>query len=90
MKDVKKVDKINKEMELFYSALGQFTTNIIRRLISDPSKVGELTKFLKSVSCPNEADRCAQFGPDYQWSEAEQACVRKPSALDLPDSGGSN
>ena len=82
-KEFKKLDKIDVKLELFYRALGQFNTNVVGWLLSSPDSIDEITEFLDKLACPREADRCRDFGPDFEWSELRQACVRKPRPGDF-------
>ena len=87
-KNIPKVDKINRKMEMFYSALGQFNTNVITWLRTQPDKVEDITKWITIVQCPPHAEQCALLGGQYMWDEANHTCSRKPTESELPDGGG--
>jgi len=76
---VKRVDKIDPKKERFYGALGLFNTNVVAWLLSNPDKIDELTDMLNGFSCMEVDNRCRDLGPDYQWSERDRACIRRPS-----------
>jgi hypothetical protein len=85
VKETKKVAKIDPELERFYSALGQFNTNVVAWLIKEPYKVGEIADLLIELSSLQSPGRCSHLGPDYQWSETMQACLRKAGPGDFTD-----
>ena len=82
-----KVDKIDAEMERFYGALGLLNTNVVAWLLKHPDKIEEITDLLNEFSCLQVDNRCAEFGPDYQWSETARACVRRLRSNEFPDVG---
>ena len=85
---IPKQDKINRKMEMFYSALGQFNTNMVTWMQADEGRnVEKATEFL-IVQCPDHAEQCNLLGPTFMWDEANHNCARKPSENDLPEGGG--
>ena len=82
-KKFKKVEKIDAKLEMFYRALGQFNTNVVGWILSEPESIDKITKFLDDLACPRDADRCRDFGPDFEWSELRQACVLRPRPGDF-------
>jgi hypothetical protein len=50
--------KLNTEWAQFYQALGTFNTNIVARVIKDPTRVREVTKDLVAW-CPVHDAQCA-------------------------------
>jgi hypothetical protein len=88
-KKIPKQDKINRKMERFYSALGQFNTNMITWMQADEGNVDKATDFLV-VQCPDHAEQCNLLGTTYMWDERNHNCQRKPAESELPEGGGSS
>ena len=84
---IPKQNKINRKMEMFYSALGQFNTNMVTWMKADEGNVDKATRFLVAY-CPDHAQQCSLLGTNYMWDEANHNCARKPTENELPENGG--